>query len=292
MTVIGFIGLGVMGEPMCRNMRLRGKFKVLCFDLNPAPMRRLHEHGIESGECVARICAESDVVFFSMPSGQIVADLARRPGGLLEGARAGQIFVDLGTSPVSLTRELADEFGKSGALYLDAPVARTRQAAEAGTLSVMVGGSRVTFEAIKPILASIANEITYCGPIGSGQLNKIMNNMVLFEIVAALSEARAIAEGLGFDSRLLFETLSKGSADSFALRNHGLKSMIPGEFPKNAFSVEYARKDLLYALELASEAGVDAEGAKLVERLFERAIAAGRGDEYHPVISRFLNPRA
>src|SRR5262249_41512056 len=162
-----------------------------------------------------------------------------------------QIFVDLGTSPVKLTRKLAADFAKRGVRYLDAPVARTRQAAEAGTLSVMIGGESATLEAVRPVIACFAEEITYCGHVRSRQVAKILNNMVLFETVAALSEAHAIAVKSGVDPKLLFETLAKGSADSFALRNHGMKAIIPQAFPPRAFSVEYAKKDLAYALELA-----------------------------------------
>ena len=118
---------------------------------------------------------------------------------------------------------------------------------------------------------------------------KILNNMVLFETVMALSEARSIGLKAGVDPTLLFDTLSKGSADSFALRNHGMKAMLPQDFPERAFSVQYARKDLTYALALARETGVSAQGAQLVDTLFERAIARGWGDQYHPVISRLFD---
>jgi hypothetical protein len=120
-------------------------------------------------------------------------------------------------------------------------------------------------------------------------VTKILNNMVLFETVAALSEAYAIARRAGLDPALLFDTLAKGSADSFALRNHGMKAIIPQSFPPRAFSVEYARKDLAYALELAADTGVDAEGARRVDRLFAQAIAKGLGEQYHPVVSRLLD---
>jgi 3-hydroxyisobutyrate dehydrogenase-like beta-hydroxyacid dehydrogenase len=190
---------------------------------------------------------------------------------------------------VKLTRALGEEFAVRGASWLDAPVARTRAAAEAGTLSVMVGGEAGVFARVKPLLECFATEITHCGALGSGQVVKILNNMVLFETVAALSEARAIAARAGVDARLLFETLAKGSADSFALRNHGLKAIIPGDFPLRAFSVEYALKDLEYALELAAEAGVDVTGAQRVEKLFHEAIDRGLGARYHPVISTLLS---
>ncbi|MET1537010.1 NAD(P)-dependent oxidoreductase, partial [Burkholderia sola] len=190
----------------------------------------------------------------------VVARLCREPGGLLESARAGQTLVDLSTSPVDTTRALAAEFQARGVRFADAPVARTRAAAEAGTLAVMVGAEPTLFEALRPLIATFASDIALCGPVGCGQVLKILNNMVLFETVVAFSEAKAIAEKAGVDPAVLFDTLSKGSADSFALRNHGMKAVLPGEFPERAFSVRYARKDLTYALQLAREAGVDARG--------------------------------
>ncbi len=285
---VGFIGLGVMGEPMCRNLKLKCGRRVVAYDVDPAPLARLAAHGVEALTGAAAVGAASEVVFVSMPSGKVLDELVHASNGLLALARAGQVFVDLGTSPVKLTRALGAEFAARGASWLDAPVARTRAAAEAGTLSVMVGGEAEVLERVRPLLACFASEITHCGPLGSGQVVKILNNMVLFETVAALSEARAIAQGAGVDVKLLFETLAKGSADSFALRNHGLKAIIPGDFPLRAFSVEYALKDLEYALELAADAGVDAAGARRVEKLFRQAIEEGLGARYHPVISRLF----
>lgn len=287
--LIGFIGLGVMGEPMCRNILAKSGHKVRVFDLDPAPVQRLAALGAETAEDAGALVRGCAVVLVSLPSGKVLAELAHGPRGLLAHMQQGQTFVDLGTSAVKLTRELAAEFAARGVRYLDAPVARTRQAAEAGTLSVMVGGDTAAFEEIRPILACCATDITHCGGIGSGQVTKILNNMVLFQTVAALSEAYAIAHHAGFDPKLIFDTLSKGSGDSFALRNHGAKAIIPQLFPTRAFSVEYAKKDLSYALELAAEHGIDAAGARRVDALFEQAIANGLGDPYFPVISRLVD---
>lgn len=290
-STIGFIGLGVMGEPMCRNIMAKSGRKVRVFDLDTVPVQRLVALGAEAAADVAALVRGCDVVLVSLPSGKVLTELAHA-GGLLAHMRQGQIFVDLGTSAVKLTRTLAAEFAARGVRYLDAPVARTRQAAEAGTLSVMVGGDAASFEEIRPILACCASDITHCGAIGSGQVTKILNNMVLFQTVAALSEAYAIAHHAGFDPKLIFETMSKGSGDSFALRNHGAKAIIPQVFPARAFSVEYAKKDLSYALELAAEHGVDAAGARRVDALFEQAIAKGLGEPYFPVISKLVDGAA
>ena len=288
---IGFIGLGVMGEPMCRNILTKSGHKVRIFDLDAAPVQRLVALGAESAADIGALVRGCEVVLVSLPSGKVLLELAHADG-LLAHMQRGQIFVDLGTSAVKLTRELAAEFAARGVRYLDAPVARTRQAAEAGTLSVMVGGDAATFEEIRPILACCASDITHCGPIGSGQATKILNNMVLFQTVAALSEAYAIAHHAGFDPKLIFETMSKGSGDSFALRNHGAKAIIPQVFPLRAFSVAYAKKDLSYALELAAEHGIDAAGARRVDALFEQAIAKGLGEPYFPVISTLVDGSA
>ncbi len=287
-STVAFIGLGVMGEPMCRNLAQKSRTRVRAFDIDPIPIRRLADDGVEAVADAVDAVRGSDVVFISLPSGTNLATLILGPAGIIGHVRAGQIIVDMGTSPVKLTRQIAAEMQARGAHYLDAPVARTREAAVAGTLSIMVGGDVATFEKVRPLLAHLATDITHCGPTGSGQATKILNNMVLFQTVAALSEAYVIARRSGFDPERMFNTLAKGSGDSFALRNHGLKSIVPQQFPLRAFSVVYARKDLSYALELAAETGVNAGGARRVDNLFQEAIASGLGDKYFPVVSTLI----
>jgi len=285
---IGFIGLGVMGEPMCRNLAVKSGIKVIAFDLDPSPLQRVFAHGVRTGSSVRAVVEGSDVVFLSLPSGEVVSEVAHAADGLLASIKGGQVVVDLSTSPVDLTRQLAQEFAGRSTVFIDAPVARTRAAAEAGTLSVMVGGDRSLFDRLRPLIATFATEITHCGPVGCGQVVKILNNMILFQIGVAIAEAKVIGERSGVDPALLFDTLAKGSADSFALRNHGMKAMLPAAFPPRAFSVQYARKDLKYALRLAQQARVDAQGARNVDILFGTAIDAGFGEQYWPVISRLI----
>jgi 3-hydroxyisobutyrate dehydrogenase-like beta-hydroxyacid dehydrogenase len=285
---IGFIGVGVMGEPICRNLALKSGLPTIALDREREPLDRLAADGVNIAQSVADVARGGDVVFMSLPSGEVVHALCHGPQGLLAAARPGQFIVDLSTSPVDTTRALAAAFAERGAVFMDAPVARTRAAAQAGTLAVMVGGEPDAFERVRPLIATFATDITHCGPVGCGQVVKILNNMVLFETVVALCEAKAIGERAGVDPALLFDALSKGSADSFALRSHGMKSVLPGEFPERAFSVEYARKDLSYALRLAAETGVDARGARIVDGWYEESIAGGDGARYHPVISRLI----
>ncbi len=286
--VIGFIGLGVMGEPMCRNLATKANASVVAQDISPAPLERLAAHGVKAVPSIAALGKAADIVFMSLPSGDIVSEVVLGKEGLLSTARKGQIIVDLSTSPVDLMRRLAKDLAAKGAYFLDAPVMRTRAAAEAGTLATAVGGERKIFDQILPLLNTFASDITYCGGIGCGQIVKILNNMVLFETVVAVSEAYAMGSAAGMDPQVLFEALSKGSGDSFALRNHGMKAILRGDYPVRAFSVKYAWKDLKYALRLAEQTGVDASGARNVEGWFERAEKAGDGDCYWPVIARLI----
>jgi len=283
---VAFIGLGVMGEAMCRNLAQKGSWRVVGYDTRQEPMQRLQADSVRSATSLADAVAEAEVVLMCLPGGKEVEAVTRGSGGLLGLVRKGQTVVDMSTAPPRLMRELASALHAKGVEFADAPVARTRRAAVDGTLSIMVGASETVFARLKPILATMGTEITLCGGVGAGQVVKVMNNMVVFETTMAIAEAISIAEAAGVDGRLLFETMSKGSADSFVLRNHGMKHMVTHDYPEQAFSVRYAIKDLSYARELAKENGINARCAELMHRVFEEAVARGDGDRYTPVIRR------
>lgn len=286
---IGFIGVGVMGEPICRHLAQKSGVPVLANDRDEAPLERLAQFGVRKAS-VADIAAAADIIFMSLPSGEIVRDVVegQAGSGLLSLCHPDQVVVDLSTSPVPLTRELADKLAQRKVHFADAPVMRTRAAAEAGSLAVPVGAESALFERIRPLIGMFATDITYWGGVGAGQVIKILNNMVLYETVQALAEARAIGARAGVDPETLFQAMSTGSADSFALRNHGMKSIVPQVFPERAFPVTYARKDLQYAVALADSVSVDASGARNVIASFDAAIAQGHGDKYAPAISLVL----
>jgi 3-hydroxyisobutyrate dehydrogenase len=285
---IGFIGLGVMGEPICRNLAKKSGARVTAFDLSPEPLARLREEGVVVAASVADVVDKGDLVFLCLPSAKHVRAVFEGDG-ILKNIRKAQVVVDLGTSSVNQTRDFAGQLQASGAAWADAPIARTRQAAQDGTLSVMVGAKPELFAAIEPLIRCFATDVTHCGDAGAGQVTKILNNMVLFQTVNALAEAVAVARRSGVDPARLLDTLSKGSADSFALRNHGLKAIVPGNFPERAFSTEYALKDLSYALELAADAGIKIRGAELVGKVLQEAIEAGSGAAYFPVIAKHID---
>lgn len=288
LNTIAFVGLGVMGEAMCQNLARKGHWRIVGYDKRDEPLARLSADGVGRVASLAQACVEADVVITCLPGGREVEAVARGDGGLIAHCRKGQTFVDMSTSPPRLMRDLAEAFADRGADFADAPIARTRQAAIDGTLCIMVGGSTETYARIKPVLATMGIDIPHCGGVGAGQIVKIMNNMVVFETVLALAEAISIAEASGVDGKVLFETFSKGSADSFALRNHGMKSLLPQDYPGQAFSVRYAIKDISYALELARDAGVATRGANALYSVMRDAIEGGDGDLYTPVIRRVV----
>ncbi len=287
MDKIGFIGVGTMGEPMCRNLAKKSGLTVLAADRDDAPLQRLAADGVKKAS-LDEIAANCTTIFLSLPGGKEVEQVCLGEGGLSSRARLGWTVIDCSTAPVSLARKLYAEFEGRATAFADAPVARTRQAAIDGTLSIMVGATEPTFRRIEALLRTMASEVTHCGEAGAGQAVKILNNMILFQTGVALAEGLSIARAHGVDGKVLYETLTKGSADSFALRNHGMKAMLPGVFPERAFSTEYALKDLGYAIQMAEEKGVPALGADVAREIMERAVQLGHGAEYWPVLLRAI----
>jgi hypothetical protein len=136
----------------------------------------------------------------------------------------------------------------------------------------------------------MGTDVTHCGPIGSGQVVKVLNNMLVFQNTAAIAEAIAIGRRNGVPPELLLPTIAKGSGDSFVLRSHGMKSMLPRDFPERAFSTRYAIKDLSYALEMAAASGLDVPGAELTMQRLKQSEQAGNGEKYHPAILLLIDP--
>jgi hypothetical protein len=289
-NVLGFVGLGVMGEPMCKNLAAKSGARVVAFDARPAPLNALAAHGVERAASVADVAARADLVFVCLPGEPQVRAVCLGADGLIGRLDAGRTLVDMSTVPVALARELDTAARARGVMFADAPVARTAQAAVDGTLSIMVGAKPALFERLRPYLACMGSEITHCGPVGAGAAVKLMNNMVVAQTVVALAEALAVARASGaVDPQVLFETLTKGSADSFVLRNHGMKSLLPDHHPtRGAFPTSYIIKDLSYAIALAESAGLDLAQAATTKRLMERTAEAGYRDSYYTAVIRTI----
>ena len=276
---LGFIGLGVMGEPMCRNLARKSGRGVVAWDPRREPLDRLAADGVVAARSVAEVAGKAEIVFLSLPGQSDIREVTK---GL-----QGNTVVDCSTAPVALARELSLKMQ-----FADAPVARTRQAAIDGTLSIMVGASDELFARIEPLLRCMASDVTHCGPPGAGQAVKLLNNMVLSVTVMALAEALAVAKASGaVDPRVLFETLMKGSADSFALRNHGMKALLPETHPEKAFPVNYMMKDVGYALDLARSAGLDLLAGGSAMELLSKTKEMGLGEAYHTAIIEAVRKR-
>jgi len=289
-TTVGFIGLGVMGEPMCRNLATKSGARVVAFDTRREPVDALRANGVEGAASLADVANRARIIFLCLPGEPQVRAVCLGPEGLLAHVRDGQTVVDMSTAPVALARELGQAFAARGVAFADAPVARTAQAARDGTLSIMVGADPALFDALRPYLACMGTEVTRCGPVGAGEAVKLMNNMVVAQTVVALAEALAVARASGAVApEVLFETLTKGSADSFVLRNHGLRSLLPDRHPTSgAFPTSYIIKDLSYAIALAESAGIDLEQAATTRRLMERTAKAGFADNYYTAVVRII----
>ena len=292
-TVLGFVGLGVMGEPMCKNLAAKSGARVVAFDPRSAPLDALAPLGVERAASAADVAARAEIVFVCLPGEPEVRAVCLGAGGVIARLDAGRTLVDMSTVPVALARELGAAALARGVAFADAPVARTAQAAREGTLSIMVGAEPALFERLRPYLACMGTEITHCGAVGAGAAVKLMNNMVVAQTVVALAEALAVARASGaVDPEVLFRTLAKGSADSFVLRNHGMKSLLPDDHPtRGAFPTSYIIKDLSYAIALAEEAGLDLAQAATTKRLMEQTAAAGYRDSYYTAVIRTMLKR-
>ena len=263
---IGFIGLGVMGGPMCRNIANKHAGRVIAFDLNAEALEDLSDTKAEPASSIEALASEVDIVCLSLPGGPQVQSVSQIIAG---SAKPGTIVIDLSTTTVASARETASELKKHEMLFADAPVARTREAAQQGKLSIMVGSSTDLFRKIEPVLNYMASDVTYGGDVGAGQVLKLVNNMLVFANTVALAEMVVLGEKAGVDADTLMDAVSKGSGDSFVLRNHGRKSMAPRNFPEKSFPPEYVLKDIGYVLQLAEETGVEVPAARIAQTYYE-----------------------
>jgi 3-hydroxyisobutyrate dehydrogenase-like beta-hydroxyacid dehydrogenase len=276
---IGFVGLGVMGGPMCRNVARKHAGSVLMLDREAAAMAALSDTKAKAANSLEALAAAVDVIFLSLPGGpQVEAVCAAIQGA----ARKGTVVVDLSTTPVAVARAVGGRLKTAGLVFADAPVARTREAAQRGELSIMVGADASLFAQLKPLLDYMGSDVTHCGDIGCGQVVKLINNALVFENTLALAEMMVVGERAGVAPETLLDAVSKGSGDSFVLRNHGRKAMLPRNFPEKAFPPEYVLKDLDYVLQLAKDMSVRTDVAELARRTYDAACRQGLSGRYFP----------
>ncbi|GAD20519.1 NAD(P)-dependent oxidoreductase [Acidovorax sp. MR-S7] len=285
-TVLGFVGVGVMGEGMCRNLLAKSGLPVHVADVQADNVARLAALGAVASS-VRALRETVHTVFLSLPSIDQVEEVCLGTNPLVAPGGSVKTVVDMSTSDVPRTRALAERLAALGVRFLDAPVARSREAANNGTLLITVGGPADLFESVAPWLRCMGSDVVHCGAVGAGQVVKIMNNMVLLSTVNALAEAMAIAEAAGVDKGLLASVLRLGSADSFALKLTG-ERLATDVFPEKLFPTAYALKDLKLALGLAQASGIQPAVAQATAALLEAACARGYAMNYYPVIYRLV----
>lgn len=287
--VLGFVGLGVMGEPMCANLLARSGRSVVCHDLAPAPMAVLAQRGASAAPTLAALAERADVVFLCLASAQAVEGVVDQLLAQWQHGTRVRTVVDMGTTSLATTRTVAQRLADAGHRFVDAPVARMPAAAVSGTLSIMVGGAAEDLAALMPWFRCMGSDITHCGGIGSGQVVKILHNTVLIEAVQSLAEALATARSLGVEGAVLLDAIELGSADSRASRVQGRQALLPRHYPEDRFATRYALKDVSLALELAALAGLDASLAQQTARTLERTVEAGFGARYYPALYEIVS---
>ena len=286
---IGFIGLGVMGNPMCKNLIKNKQWHIIVHDLDNSKEKELGKNGARIATNLNELFNLADMIITCLPGGDFVKDIYLGEKQITSEIKPNKFIIDMSTSQPDLMIELNKLITKKGSFFADAPIARTRQAARDGTLAIMVGSTKEVYKRIFPILEYMGKDIMHCGDVGTGQMTKILNNMILFETVVALSEAANIADKYNMSVKDLFQNISKCSGDSFALRNHGIKSIAQNHFPSPAFSSEYALKDLSYAINLGKIHNLNLPGANSAKKLLEKSIKNGDKDLYFPVIKKHFN---
>jgi len=275
MKQIGFIGLGLMGRPMAKNL-LKAGFQLTVHSRSQGPVSELAALGATPAASPREVAAASEVVITMVPDAPDVEAVATGPEGILAGAKPGLIHVDMSTiSPVA-TRRIAEMERKARVAMLDAPVSGGTVGAEAGTLSIMVGGDEAAFNACGEVFAAMGKKITYMGPSGAGQTTKACNQVMTGGIYAVMAEALVLAAKSGLDPAKVVDVLSSGAARCWALEVRAPKILKRELNPGFKASMQY--KDLNIVAETARAEGVPTPVTALVREMYSAMVAAGDGE--------------
>ena len=272
---VGFVGVGNMGGPMCRNIIRNTNHEVVVYDLNDGAVAACAAVGATAAASVADVALACDVVLTSLPMPKHVEDVALGPGGIGENARPGTVVIDLSTNSPEMARRVHDGLAAKGIAMLEAPVSGGVAGAEAASIVIMVGGDEAVFEAQRPLLASFSKEVIHLGAVGFGSVAKLINNQLAFSNMAAAAEALALGAMSGIDLGKLHRVIENASGFSWAYRSVAAKAF-DGDF-KPGFALDLAHKDLRLALELADQLGVPGMIGPQVMNLMRMARAAGLG---------------
>ena len=281
MKSIGFVGLGNMGLPMVANL-LKAGYRVHAYDVVDAAVRAAAEQGATAVRSAAEAASRSDAVVTMVPNSPEVEVAYLGAGGVLEGARAGHVAIDMSTIDPATTRKVGARLEAAGVRMLDAPVSGGVPGAVAGTLTIMVGGDPTTFAEARPILGAMGQNIVHVGPLGSGEVAKICNNLLAGVSMIAAAEAFTIGLRAGVDPKILHEIIRTSSGNCWAVENN---CPVPGLVPKSAsnrdftagFMTDLMAKDLSLARAAARDLGVPCFSGALAHDLYMLASRHGLG---------------
>ena len=262
---VGFVGVGFMGRHMARNV-LNGGHEMKVYDLNREAADEVLSLGATWASSPREAAEGSEVIFTSLPTPQVVEEVASGEGGVLSGADRGSALFDLSTTDPTTIQRIATRAEASGIHVLDAPVSGGTPGAEAATLCVMVGGDRETYDRFKPVLDRIGDKVMYCGELGSGAVCKIVNNLVGLSVGVLLSEAFSMGVKWGVDAQTLYEAVSGSSGNT-----NSMHSFPNGIFKRNfepGFALDLAAKDVGLATQLGRELSVPMEMSNIAQQRY------------------------
>jgi 3-hydroxyisobutyrate dehydrogenase-like beta-hydroxyacid dehydrogenase len=272
---VGFIGVGNMGGPMCRNIVKRSNHQVTVFDLNAAAVKTCTDLGATAARSVAEATRGADVVMTSLPMPRDVEAVTLGDGGILASITKGQTYIDLSTNAPSMVKKIGAAMAAKGIAMLDAPVSGGTVGAEAATIAIMVGGDKKVFDDALPVLQSFSANVIHMGELGTGTVAKLVNNMLAFCNAAAAAEGLMLGVTAGLDPAKLIQVVANSSGNSNAFRSLSERAL-SGDF-KASFALDLAYKDLHLALELGDELGVPLQQGAATHNLQRLARGMGLG---------------
>jgi 2-hydroxy-3-oxopropionate reductase len=282
---IGFIGLGIMGRPMARNL-LKAGYPLVVHSRSPAPVEELAQAGAKKATSPRDVAARCDVLITMLPNSPDVELVALGKDGIIEGARSGLVYVDMSTIAPIVSQKVGAALAAKGVRMLDAPVSGGEKGAIDGVLSIMVGGEPAVVDAVMPIFQAMGKTITRLGPLGAGGFTKLANQIIVAVNLTALGEALALARKAGLDRELTLKALGGGLAGSKCLEqktpNYVAGTYTPG------FKVDLHYKDLGLIMESARALGVPLPATAVVQELFGALRVQGGGGLDHSGIITLL----
>jgi 2-hydroxy-3-oxopropionate reductase len=284
MTKIGFIGLGIMGKPMAKRL-LQAGYEVVCYDINAEPVGELVSAGAARGNSAKHVAEQSEVVITMLPNSPHVEQVALGEDGVIHGARAGTIVVDMSSIDPGVARAVSAKLAEKGVIMLDAPVSGGEPRAIDGTLSIMVGGPEDAFERVRDILLKMGASAVLIGEIGSGNVAKLANQIMVGINIAAMSEALVLAVKSGVDPERVYRAVRGGLAGS-AVLDAKAPLVMQGNF-KPGFRIELHIKDLANALSAAHEVGVPLLLTSQVMEIMQALKVQGKAKDDHGGLVQF-----